>query len=174
MEIYGKLNYLRIAPRKVRLVIDLIRGMDVKQAKTQLSFMPQRVAKHLIKLINSVVSNAENNFKIKSEGLFIKEIKVDEGTPFKRWRPVSRGRAFPIMKRTSNITLVLETKEGMSEKTVELKPEVKQEVKQEEKTEEKKEKSVSLEKSKMKAPKKIKKASKIQGLTKKIFRRKAF
>lgn len=166
MEIKAKLNYLHIAPRKVRLVTDFIKGMEVKQAENHLKFTPKRVSNFLLKLLQSAEANAQNNFKLDKDVLYIKEITVNEGTPFKRSRPVSRGRAFPIMKRTSNINLVLGVKEGAK---IEKKP---SEVKVEEVKKEaviKKPKSV-----KSKAPKELTKGSKIKGLTKKIFRRKAF
>ncbi len=171
MEVKGKLNHLQIAPRKVRLVTDLIRGMYVKEAKAQLRFLPNRVSAHLIKFIDSVIANAQNNFKLDPNGLFIKEIRVDEGTPFKRWFPVSRGRAFPIMKRTSCVTLVLE-----GEQKKELSTEAKKEGVGSQPTKEtvSEEKEIKPEKVKIKPPQKIKKESRIKGLTKKIFRRKAF
>ena len=168
MEIKAKLNYLHIAPRKARLVVDLIRGMDAKEAKTQLRFMPQRVAGYLVKLIDSAVSNAESNFKIDKEGLFIKQIRVDEGTPFKRWRPVSRGRAFPVLKRTCSIDLVLDVKEGFKPKEIK---EVKKEIEQKETKEESKTVPDKIKTKPIKDPKKV---SKLKGLTKKIFRRKSF
>jgi large subunit ribosomal protein L22 len=171
MEIKAKLNYLHIAPRKVRLVVDLIKGMDAKEAKTQLRFMPQRVAGYLIKLIDSAISNAENNLKIDKEGLFIKQIRVDEGTPFKRWRPVSRGRAFPVLKRTCSIDLVLGIKEGFKPKEVK---EVKKGIEPKETKEIKEETKAVPEKIKTKPTKESKKTSKFGGLTKKIFRRKSF
>lgn len=171
MEIKAKLNYLRIAPRKARLVVNLVKNMDAKEAKTQLKFMPQRTAEHLLKLLNSAISNAENNFKIDKESLFIKQIKVDEGTPFKRWRPVSRGRAFPVMKRTCSINLILGVKEGFKPKEVK---EFRETIKETEQKETKDESKIISEKGKIKAPKELKKTPKFGGLTKKIFRRKSF
>ena len=148
--------------------MDLIKGMDAKEAKTQLRFMPQRVAGYLVKLIDSAVSNAESNFKIDKEGLFIKQIRVDEGTPFKRWRPVSRGRAFPVLKRTCSIDLVLDVKEGFKPKEIK---EVKKEIEQKETKEESKTVPDKIKTKPIKDPKKV---SKLRGLTKKIFRRKSF
>lgn len=173
MEIKAKLNYLHIAPRKTRLVADLIKGMHVKEAKAQLKFMPQRFAGHLSKLLNSAIANAENNFKLDKEGLFIKNITVDEGTPFKRWRPVSRGRAFPIMKRTCNINLILGVVEGFKSKKIKTK-EVKKESEQTELKEAKEETKTVTEKIKNKPLKETQKVSKLKGFTKKIFRRKSF
>jgi large subunit ribosomal protein L22 len=175
MEIKAKLNYLHIAPRKVRLVSNLIKGMDIQEAKTQLKFMSQRTSDCLLKLLNSAVSNAENNFKIGKEGLFIKEIRIDEGVPFKRWRPVSRGRAFQVLKRTCSINLVLGVREGSEPKKVkEVKKETEQKETKKETKEAKEESKIIPEKVKAKAPKELKKVSKFKGLTKKIFRRKSF
>ena len=113
-EIKAKLNYLRQAPRKVRLVADLIRGMKVKEAKVQLEFSPKRASKALLKLLNSAIANAKHNFGLSDEEiekLVIKEIQVDEGPKLKRWMPQARGSAHPIHKKTSHITIILEKKE---------------------------------------------------------------
>lgn len=175
------MNYLHIAPRKIRLVSDLIKGMDVKEAQIQLKFMPQRVSAPLLTLISSAIANAENNLKLDKAGLYIKTIMVNEGTPFKRWQPVSRGRAFPILKRTSCVNLVLGIKEGFEAKKIkETKKETKKEtiVPKETTAKEVKETKEEIkpvtEKIKYKAPQEIKKVSKFKGLTKKIFRRKSF
>ncbi len=169
MEIKAKLNYLRIAPRKVRLVADLVRNMDVKEAENQLKFMPKRASIPLLKLLNSAIANAKNNFNLEKDVLYIKKLTIDEGPPFKRWRPIARGRANPIMKKTTHINLVLEIKKGAKiEKKIieEVKPE---EVK---KIEERPEKEIK--KPKPRAPKEITKRPESKGLFKKIFKRKAF
>jgi len=166
MEIKAKLNYLRIAPRKVRLLTDFLKGMDTKEAENHLRFIPKRASWPLLKLLKSAVSNAENNFKLPKDGLYIKSIVVNEGVPFKRWHPVSRGRAFPIMKRVSNINLILGIREGATIKKVK---------KSESKGEEvKKEITTKKPQIKTRAPKEVARGSKIGGLTKKIFRRKSF
>ena len=109
MEIMAKLNYYRTAPRKVRLVVDLVRGKKIELAMNQLRFCSKKTASPLIKLLKSAISNAKNNFKIKdSENLYIKKITVDEGPTLKRHMPRARGVASPIKKRTSHITVVLE------------------------------------------------------------------
>ena len=170
MEIKANLNYLRIAPRKVRLVTNFIKGMEIKEAENRLKFTSKRVSRPLLKLLNSAVSNASNNFKLEKDVLYIKKIIVNEGTPFKRWFPVSRGRAFPILKRTSNINLVLDIKEGITAAK-----KVKTEPSKAETEEIKKESTPTKTKPiKFNAPKEISKGSKIRGLTKKIFRRKSF
>ncbi len=107
MEIISKLNYLRISPRKVRLVADLIRYKRVDQAERILKFTPKKAAKPLAKLLKSAVSNARHNFQIEDNDLYIAKIFVNEGPTYKRWMPRSRGLANPIKKRTSHITLVL-------------------------------------------------------------------
>ena len=106
MEVKASLNYLRIAPRKMRLLADLVRGKKVSQAETILSFNLKRGAMPLKKLLASAASNAEN-LELKKEGLEIAQIKIDEGPKLKRWRAGSRGRARPIQKKTSHVTLVL-------------------------------------------------------------------
>ncbi len=107
METKAKLRYLRMSPRKVRLVVDLVRGMEVGAAVKQLKFSSKRAALPVLKLINSAVANAENNFKLKKDNLFIKEIKVDQGPALKRWRARAMGRAASIKKFTSHVTVVL-------------------------------------------------------------------
>lgn len=125
MKVFASLNYLRTSSRKVRLVADLIRGMDVKEAENQLKFLTKRAAEPILKLLNSAVANAQHNFNIEKDNLFISEIQVNEGPPFKRWRARAMGRAAPIMKRTSHINLALETKKAVKvKKKKEEKPEV--------------------------------------------------
>ena len=112
MEYKVKLSYLHIAPRKVRLVANLIRNKNTSIAKNQLQFSKKRAAKPLLKLLNSAVSNAKNlNDKINEDALFIKEIFVDEGPKLKRYRPRARGMAYEIQKKTSHITLILAQQE---------------------------------------------------------------
>ncbi len=112
MEITAKLNYLRIAPRKVRLVADMVRGKQAIEAKALLSFSLKRGARAVKKLLDSAIANAKNNFEIENEeDLFIAKIMVDEGPKLKRWRARARGRAMQIQKKTSHITLILDTKE---------------------------------------------------------------
>ena len=110
MEIRANLNNLRIAPRKVRQVADLIRDKNIAQAKAILDFTVKRAAEPVLKLLNSAASSALHNFKLKEPDLYISKITVDEGPKLKRMFPMSRGRAYPIMKRTSHVTLVLSEK----------------------------------------------------------------
>lgn len=117
MEVKAKLRFLRIAPRKVRLVADLIRAKSALAAESQLSFMPKGSARPMLKLLNSAVANAENNFKLKKDNLYIKRIMVDEGPKLKRWRPRAFGRAAPILKRSSHITIILDELKVVPPKT---------------------------------------------------------
>lgn len=107
MEVKAKAKHIRISPRKVRLVVDLVRGMNVGNALNQLKFTNKKAAGPIQKLIDSAIANAVNDFELEKSNLFIKEIKVDEGATMKRWMPKARGRATPIRKRTSHISLIL-------------------------------------------------------------------
>lgn len=110
MSVIAKSNYLRISPRKIRLVTDLIKGLDVTEAKHQLRFLTKKAAKSIAKLLDSAVSNAQHNFNLDKNNLYIAKILVNQGPTLKRWMPRAFGRATPIAKRTSHITLVLEEK----------------------------------------------------------------
>lgn len=109
MEITAKTRYLRISPRKTRAVADLLRGMDVERARASLKFSPRGAAGPLLKLLDSAIANAKNNFSIQ-KGLFIKKIFVDQGPTQKRSRPAARGVTHPINKKTSHITIILDKK----------------------------------------------------------------
>lgn len=108
MPVTAKLRHLRIAPRKVRLVADLIRGKSVKEAQDILHFAVKRAALPFLKLLKSVVSNAENNFQLEEKELYISKVLVDEGPRLKRWLARARGKANEIQKKTSHITMVLD------------------------------------------------------------------
>ena len=94
-----------ISPQKVRLVINMVRGKKVDEALTTLSFLPTPTAKAVAKLIKSASANAENNFQMSSADLKITDIHADKGHTLKRFRPQSRGRVSPILKRSSHITV---------------------------------------------------------------------
>jgi len=111
MQVKASLNNLRMAPRKVRLAADLVKGMDVLSARTQLRFMPKKAAGIILKLLNSAVANAKHNFNLEENNLHILKLIVDGGPSLKRWMPRAMGRATPILKRTCDILLVLEEKE---------------------------------------------------------------
>lgn len=108
MEVKATLRNLRIAPRKVRRVADLVRGKSVADARLQLKFNAMRAAKPLLKLIDSGVANAENNHGLDTHSLRIKSLMVDQGPMFKRYMARAFGRGAEIQKRTSHIRLVLE------------------------------------------------------------------
>ena len=112
----AKLSYLHIAPRKVRLVADLIRGMDADKAELQLRFSQKRAARPLLKLLQSVRANTKDD-KQKKEGssLYIKSITVDQGPAYKRFMPRARGRATLIKKITSHVRIEVEQKQSKNE-----------------------------------------------------------
>jgi len=105
--ITASLKNYRISPRKVRVVADMVRGKNVAEAKAILGAAAKKARHPLAALIDSAIANASHNFKIANEGLFIKEIRVDQGYTLKRSQPMSRGSAFPIKKRTSHVTVTL-------------------------------------------------------------------
>ncbi|WP_347177455.1 50S ribosomal protein L22 [Glycomyces sp. L485] len=102
-------RYVRVAPRKARRVVDLVRGLPVDEALTTLEFAPYSAAEIVYKVIASASANAENNLGLDPESLLISEIKVDEGPTMRRYRPRAHGRAYRINKRTSHITVVVES-----------------------------------------------------------------
>lgn len=108
MEVKAQLNGLRMAPRKVRAVANLIKGKDVVYALNQMEFLIKRPVLPLIKLLNSAIANAENNMSMVKENLYIKEFLVNEGIKLKRFMPKAQGRAGEIQKKTSKIRLVLD------------------------------------------------------------------
>ncbi|MBI3631084.1 MAG: 50S ribosomal protein L22 [Candidatus Sungbacteria bacterium] len=114
MDIKGSINYLHIAPRKVRLVGNAIRGMEVIRAQMMLRQMPQRSGVPFLKLLQSVTANAVHNFQLGSQSFYIKEVRVDPGPVAKRFRPRAFGRASQIKKRTSHVRIVLGIKEEVS------------------------------------------------------------
>jgi len=103
-------RYVRIAPRKVRLVVDLIRGKKVEEAFAILRHTPRAASPVLEKLLNSAVANAEHNNSLDVNNLVVSEAFVNEGPIMKRFQPHAQGRAFRINKRTSHITLVVSEK----------------------------------------------------------------
>jgi large subunit ribosomal protein L22 len=104
-------------------VTDLVRGMNALEAAKHLSFVSKRAARPILKLLNSAVASAKHDFGIDEDNLFISNLVVGEGPTMKRWRPRAYGRAFPIMKRTSHVTLVLDEKVKGKKKKVEKKKE---------------------------------------------------
>jgi large subunit ribosomal protein L22 len=107
METRAVAKYVRIAPRKVRRVVDLVRGQYVEDALKTLQFLPHRAATHVRKVVQSAAANAENNFAMDLETLKITTAYVDAGPTMKRLQPRAMGRAYRILKRSSHITVVV-------------------------------------------------------------------
>lgn len=178
MEIKAQAKFLRTSPRRARLVVDLIRGLEVEKAADQLKFMNKAVATPILKLLNSATANAVNNFKLQKDNLYVKTITVDGGPVLKRWQPRAFGRASPIRKRSSHISVILAekvaSKREMADEqdkknkeklqvTENLKSFIKEKNKEEKKTEEKEIKKIEPHKKSLK---------KSKGFLKKILQRK--
>ena len=103
-------KYVRISPRKVKIVIDLIRGKDVEDAQAILQFTPQAASPLVLKVLNSAIANAENNLEMNRKDLYVAEVYANPGPTLKRYIARSRGSASPILKRTSHISVVLDEK----------------------------------------------------------------
>jgi ribosomal protein L22 len=103
----AKARYVRVAPRKARLIADQIRGMPVDEARTLLAFSSRGAARDLANLLDSAAANAEANHELVADDLKIADVRVDEGPTLKRWRARARGRATPIHKRTSHLSVAL-------------------------------------------------------------------
>lgn len=112
MEIKAQLNYLRIAPRKVRLAADLLKGKKVTDAESILLHLSKRSAGPLLKLLKSAVANAKHNFDVSQDLLSVKNISVNQGSVLKRFRPRAFGRAAPLRKETSKVSLILGVEKG--------------------------------------------------------------
>jgi len=103
----AELNYLHMAPRKVRLIANTMKGLSVNEAEAQLMLRPQRASRPLLKLLRSAMANATNNKKMNVTNLRVASIQVDSGPMLKRMLPRAMGRATPIQKKTSHVTLIL-------------------------------------------------------------------
>lgn len=106
----ARAKYIRIAPRKVRLVVDLIRGKRIGEALAILKFTPKVASPVIEKVLRSAIANAENNHNMDVSRLYVKEIFADPGPTLKRFHPRAQGRAYSIMKRSSHITVVVAEK----------------------------------------------------------------
>ena len=100
-------RYVRISASKVKIVIDLIRGKSIDEARAILMHTPKAASEPVMKVLNSAVANAENNLELAKDNLYIAEIYADQGPTLRRYRPRAQGRATRIRKRTSHITVVL-------------------------------------------------------------------
>ena len=103
-------KYIRIAPRKIRVVLDIIRGKNANDALDILRYTPKVGSEVLMKVLKSAIANAENNFGLNPDYLYVSEGYVDQGPTLKRIHPRSRGQAFKILKRSSHVTLVVKEK----------------------------------------------------------------
>ncbi len=191
MKVTAELNNLRISPRKVKLVADLIKGMDAVEAVSQLDVAIKKTSGYMQKLLLSAIANAENNFGLSKNNLYVLDAVVGAGPTLKRWMPKAYGRAGQILKRTSKVRIILEeriegkdrkSKEQMEKEkaektrkaTVELKKEEKKkELRKEEEIKEGKTEKVTVE-AKAKSVDKTKKAvAEPKSWKSKIFRRKS-
>lgn len=112
MEVKAYLPNVRISPTKVRVVINLVRGKNVNEALALLKFIPKRASEPIAKVIKSAAANAEHNFNLNKDNLVISQAFVDQGPTLKRFHPRQRGQAFPILKRSSHITIMVKEKEA--------------------------------------------------------------
>ena len=103
-------KYVRISPRKVKIVIDLIRGKSVQEAQAILTYTPKAASPVVLKLLNSAIANAENNLEMNRNDLYVAEVYANPGPTLKRYVARSRGSASPMLKRTSHISVVLDQK----------------------------------------------------------------
>ena len=108
MEVKSTAKTVRIAPRKVRLVLDLIRGKDAKEAAAILKFTPNNAAETVAKVLKTAIANATNNHQLDESRLYVKACYANEGVTMKRFMPRAKGNASQILKRTSHITVVVE------------------------------------------------------------------
>jgi len=180
MIVSAKLKSLRKSPRKVRLVSSALKGLDVEKAESQLKFLVKGSVPYFEKLLRSAVANAETNFGLDKNNLYIKDVIVNEKTKMKRWLPRAHGRASLLLKRTCSVEIILDERvKGKGRKKV-VKQEIK-DVKKPEKIEEKIGKEELKEEKKEVVKEKIekefidekKKAAESKGFLKRVFRRKS-
>lgn len=161
----AKLNYLHIAPRKVKLLADILKGLPVGEAEARLLLQSQRASGPLLKLLRSAVANAKNNQKLSGEKLFISGIRVDQGPMLKRVLPRAQGRATPIHKKMSHVTLIIEERPQAAPPRFTIIPPPKKKKKAPKESRVKKPKPTVASEEKPKPKEKV-------GFFKKIFRRK--
>ena len=112
MQVRAKVTGIRVSPRKARLEVDAVRGRRVVDAIDIAKFLPQRTSVDVEKLLRSVAANAENNYDLDPETLWIKEIYADEGPTYRRFKAKARGRVGRIQRRNTHITVIAEDREG--------------------------------------------------------------
>jgi len=127
-EVKASLRYLRMSAKKIRLVTNPLRGQEIPSALAGLNFVNKAAARPIIKLLNSAVANAENNFHLDKNDLYVKVITANAGPVLKRWMPRAHGRSAPIHKRTSHIDLILGVRAGAKKQAV-IKKESKEDIK---------------------------------------------
>ena len=112
MQVSATAKYLRGSTRKARLVVQVIKGRRVEEAAALLQFMPQHAARDVAKVLRSATANAENNLNLSADDLVVLDARADEGPTMKRWQPRAQGRAFPIHKPMTHITVIVGDREG--------------------------------------------------------------
>ena len=112
MQVSATAKYLRGSTRKARLVVLAIKGRPVEEAAALLRFMPQGAARDVAKVLKSATANAENNLNLSADDLVVLDARADEGPTMKRWQPRAQGRAFPIHKPMTHITVTVGDREG--------------------------------------------------------------
>jgi large subunit ribosomal protein L22 len=112
VQVSATAKYLRGSTRKARLVVQAIRGRSVEEAAAVLRFMPQHAAKDVARVLKSATANAENNLNLAADELVVLDARADEGPTIKRWRPRAQGRAFPIHKPQTHITVTVGNREA--------------------------------------------------------------
>lgn len=111
MQARAEAKHIRISPRKMKAIADLVRGKNIKDARAILKFTPRKGAEIFLKVLNSAVANAENNNHLDVETLIVKEIYANQGPTMKRWNAGSMGRANPVLRRSSHVGVVVAEKE---------------------------------------------------------------
>lgn len=177
MKVHATLNNLRIAPRKVRLVTHALIGVDTREALIQLKKMVKKSSEPIFVLLTSAVANAVNNFGLDSENLYIESIRVGDGLRLERWLPRAFGRATPLIRRGSNVMIILEERIEGKNRTEKKKPVEKVVLKEAEgtATDEKKEEKGAVKTGKPELKKEMLRGGKPTGgkVVKKMFQRKS-
>lgn len=112
MEVRASLQRVRVSPRKARLVVDMVRGRKVSEAIEMMKFVPNKAAADIEKLLKSVSANAENNYDLDPDALWIKAIYADDASQMRRFKPKARGRVGKIIRRSTHITVIAEERGG--------------------------------------------------------------
>lgn len=175
MQVTARLNNLKIAPRKVRLVAHVIKGMSADAALIELSKQVKRSSEPMSKLLRSAIANAEHNFGLDQANLFVSSVLVGDGKRLKRWQPRAFGRANQILHRLSNVTLVVEERvEGLNRREVKKTPVAAKKAAEPKETKEAKAAISTDEKKEMKKDAAVKKEMKERkNVVKRVYQRKS-